>query len=111
MGRLENKQLHAKKKRANAHSSSKRLAIREDSRSKRVFVENLSKTRVQSPEEVLKLISNGVGRRVTAKTMQNGSSSRSHAILSIYLEQWEENDDASGQNDYRDTTPPCLRRA
>ena len=79
MGRLENKQLHAKKKRANAHSSSKRLAIREDSRSKRVFVENLSKTRVQSPEEVLKLISNGVGRRVTANY---ASSSSSRSLLS-----------------------------
>ena len=101
----------SKKEKRTERTSTNKLSIREDGRTKRVFVENLVKKRVFSPAEVLQVISEGVARRVTAETMQNGCSSRSHAILSIHLEQWDKDSKHLASNGCKDNKEASCTRS
>lgn len=60
------------------------LQIRE-SKTEGVVVQNLSRYTVQSPKEVREMMNSGSQRRVTASTMMNSVSSRSHAICTLYV--------------------------
>ena len=51
-----------------------------------VTVQNLRKLIISSPEEAIKYIIDGNKLRKTAETLMNNESSRSHAIISIYIE-------------------------
>lgn len=64
------------------------LSIRED-RKKGVFVEGLSEWVVRSPKEVYGLIKRGSAIRATGSTKINETSSRSHALFMIIVEQNE----------------------
>lgn len=64
------------------------LPIREDKK-KGVFVEGLSEWVVRSPKEVYGLIQRGTALRVTGSTRMNSTSSRSHALFIIIIEQNE----------------------
>lgn len=64
------------------------LVIRED-RKKGVFVEGLSEWVVRSPKEVYGLIKRGTSLRATGSTRINETSSRSHALFVIIIEQNE----------------------
>jgi hypothetical protein len=64
------------------------LAIRED-RKKGVYVEGLSEWVVRSPKEVYGLIKRGTSLRATGSTRINETSSRSHALFIIIVEQNE----------------------
>lgn len=64
------------------------LPIREDKR-KGVFVERLSEWVVRSPNEVYGLIQRGSAIRATGSTRMNPTSSRSHALFIIIIEQNE----------------------
>ncbi|CAD8131976.1 unnamed protein product [Paramecium pentaurelia] len=65
------------------------LNIREDKK-RGVFVENLSEWAVRSPPEIYQLMRRGNAKRVTASTRMNDTSSRSHAVFIITVEQIEE---------------------
>ncbi|CAD8140294.1 unnamed protein product [Paramecium octaurelia] len=65
------------------------LNIREDKK-RGVFVENLSEWAVRSPPEIYQLMRRGNSKRVTASTRMNDTSSRSHAVFIITVEQIEE---------------------
>lgn len=62
------------------------LPIREDKGGK-FFVQGLSYAIVESAESTLKILANGTKHRKTVATAMNASSSRSHAVFTIYLEQ------------------------
>eukprot|EP00954_Amorphochlora_amoebiformis_P020393 1339140-Amorphochlora_amoeboformis.AAC.1 len=64
------------------------LPIREN-KQKGVFVEGLSEWVVRSPKEVYSLIRRGSQARATGFTQMNSSSSRSHALFVIIIEQNE----------------------
>ncbi|CAK60607.1 unnamed protein product (macronuclear) [Paramecium tetraurelia] len=68
------------------------LNIREDKK-RGVFVENLSEWAVRSPPEIYQLMRRGNAKRVTASTRMNDTSSRSHAVFIITVEQIEETPD------------------
>ncbi len=51
-----------------------------------VTVQNLRKLIISSPEEAIKYIIDGNKLRKTAETLMNNESSRSHAIITIYIE-------------------------
>jgi hypothetical protein len=59
------------------------LALREDSKSRGIFVEGLHQETVQSLEETLKFFEQGMSQRTTAETRLNERSSRSHGIFTI----------------------------
>ncbi|KAM3141803.1 hypothetical protein pb186bvf_006125 [Paramecium bursaria] len=65
------------------------LNIREDKK-RGVFVENLSEWAVRGPGEIYQLMRRGNSKRVTASTKMNDTSSRSHAVFIITVEQIEE---------------------
>lgn len=67
----------------------KNLHIREDPR-KGVFVDGVSEWAVVRPQEILELMKLGAKSRATAKTNMNESSSRSHAVFIITIEQMKE---------------------
>lgn len=73
------------------------LNIREDKK-KGVYVEGLSEWVVRSPKEVYGLIKRGTSLRATGSTRINETSSRSHALFIIIVEQnemiYEEDKDA-----------------
>ncbi|KAH0573457.1 Kinesin-like protein [Spironucleus salmonicida] len=56
-----------------------------------VFVQNLNIISVNSLKQAQKLIFIGQNSRITATTQANERSSRSHAILTVYLTQFESN--------------------
>jgi len=62
----------------------KKLILCEDPRSHVVDVIGLTKTRVKSTRDVMKLIKAGNKRRVMASTAANEFSSRSHAVLQLH---------------------------
>jgi len=64
----------------------KQLNIREDPR-KGVYVEGVSEWAVVKPQEILDLMKMGTKTRAIAKTNMNESSSRSHAVFIITIEQ------------------------
>ncbi len=78
-------------------SSSERLTIRDIGLDGEPEVVGATKHKVESAEDALLCLSRGMMRRVTGATAMNESSSRSHAILSVLVEQTttleERNDD------------------
>jgi hypothetical protein len=66
-------------------SSSTGLAIREKSDGNGVYVEGLSKYRVQSIDDLNELLARGDENRSTAATNMNETSSRSHAVLLLTI--------------------------
>lgn len=62
------------------------LQIREDPKTG-IFVKGLKQIRVMNEEELLNLIKYGSKYRITSATSMNKTSSRSHAILQILVEQ------------------------
>ena len=65
------------------------LKIREDPK-KGVFVQGISEWAVVKPEEIMELMKIGGKARSTAKTNMNESSSRSHAVFIITIEQMKQ---------------------
>lgn len=63
------------------------LIIRED-KQKGVYIEGLSEWVVKTPQEMYELMERGATARATGDTFMNEASSRSHAVLIIYIEQW-----------------------
>ena len=51
-----------------------------------IFLDGLRKLIINSPEEALRYIIQGNKLRHTASTLMNSESSRSHAVISIYIE-------------------------
>jgi len=63
---------------------------------------------VESPEEAMILLERGSLRRVTASTAMNRNSSRSHAILSVVIEQtFAITNDSSSPEDDSDPSSEC----
>lgn len=70
----------------NPDTDFKKLIIREDSNNK-ISVSNLSRHRPESVEEVMHLIMAGNANRTSSPTEANATSSRSHAVLQINIDQ------------------------
>lgn len=60
-----------------------------------VIVKNLTERAVKSPEQIFEVLEHSIAKRVTAETMCNGQSSRSHAVFTINVHVKER--DASGK--------------
>jgi kinesin family protein 3/17 len=69
----------------------KNLQIREDPK-KGVYIEGVSEWAVVKPQEILELMKLGARSRAVAKTNMNESSSRSHAVFIINIEQMKQTD-------------------
>ena len=66
------------------------LQIREDPKTG-IFVDGLTQVHVKSKEQLLQFVKQGMKRRQVNQTGMNKNSSRSHAVLNIFLEQiWVE---------------------
>jgi kinesin family member 5 len=75
---------------ARNHNASKTLTIREDPETG-IFVHGLTLKKIRSKEELLNIVKRGARFRSTNSTTMNQTSSRSHAILQIFVEQrWVE---------------------
>lgn len=61
------------------------LAVREDSRGE-VVIQGLSVSEVGTEGELVALLEEGSRKRVTAKTLLNSSSSRSHSVLGFIID-------------------------
>jgi len=48
-----------------------------------VYVNNLTERAVQTPEDIFEILQHSIAKRVTAETMCNGQSSRSHSIFTL----------------------------
>jgi hypothetical protein len=72
------------------------LKIREDPR-KGVFVQGVSEWAVVKPDEIMELMKIGGKARATAKTNMNESSSRSHAVFIITIEQMKQTEEEDGK--------------
>lgn len=73
------------------------LQIREDPKTG-IFVEGLTQVHVKTKEQLLQFVKMGMKRRQVNQTGMNKNSSRSHAILNIFLEQiWVEKQSQTGQ--------------
>jgi hypothetical protein len=64
-----------------------------------VVVNGVTKRRVQCVEDVVEVLSTGSKRRKVASTMLNSTSSRSHAVLTLYISVWTSKP--------AETTGPC----
>mmetsp|Transcript_26065 Transcript_26065/g.51887 ORF Transcript_26065/g.51887 Transcript_26065/m.51887 type:complete len:1028 (-) Transcript_26065:116-3199(-) len=62
------------------------LKLREDSNGE-VFVMGLSKTPILTGNEAMDVLNTGTMNRTTASTLMNRTSSRSHAVFTVYLQQ------------------------
>ena len=61
--------------------------LKEDTKTRRVFVQGLTTKRVRDEEEALNLLFQGEQNRTTAEHQLNKNSNRSHAVFTIHLEQ------------------------
>ena len=66
----------------------KKLDLKED-KSKGVFVKDLTIISVKSVAEIEQLMDKGNGLRKVGQTAMNDTSSRSHSLFTIYIEQAE----------------------
>lgn len=73
----------------------KKLDLKEDAK-KAVYVKDLSIIAVKSVAEIEKQMARGNDRRAVGETAMNATSSRSHSIFTIYIEQSEQVDDGKG---------------
>lgn len=71
---------------ARNQNASKTLTIREDPETG-IFVHGLTLKKIRSKEELLNIVKRGARFRSTNSTTMNQTSSRSHAILQIFVEQ------------------------
>jgi len=81
------------------------LKLREDPKTG-IFVDGLTQINVKSKEQLHQLIKIGAKRRAVNFTAMNKNSSRSHAVLQIFVEQrWVEEEDkqAKGKADHTNT--------
>ena len=67
-------------------SKSSRVAIHENPQGE-VYVTGATQTEVSSSEQMMRQLEKGTKQRTTASTKMNQSSSRSHAIFTVFLEQ------------------------
>lgn len=75
-----------------------RYRIREDSvNGKGIYIESLERPETQSSDEVIALIQYAANKRKTAVTNINETSSRSHSLVILYLEQMDYTNDPHGQ--------------
>jgi hypothetical protein len=58
-----------------------------------IFVDGLSEHLVTSPAEVLKLIADGQARRAVGRTDMNEHSSRSHSVVTLFIETCDDGDE------------------
>lgn len=65
---------------------SQNLAVKEDAESRSFYVEGIKEKIVSSPEEVSMLLAQAEKRRRVAYTRYNEVSSRSHTLLTLYVE-------------------------
>lgn len=61
------------------------MKLREDPKTG-IFVDGLTQVNVKSKEQLYQLIKTGVKRRSVNSTAMNKNSSRSHAVLQIFVE-------------------------
>jgi hypothetical protein len=84
-----------KNRKDNGMNGKEGLQIREDPKTG-IFVKGLKQIKVNSEEELLELIKYGSKFRITSSTSMNKTSSRSHAILQVLVEQmWVEREKLS----------------
>jgi kinesin family protein 5 len=99
-----------------AGAGNKSLTIREDPKTG-IFVHGLTLKKIRSKEELLNIIKRGARFRSTNSTTMNKTSSRSHAILQVFVEQrWVEsadamNDDLKQESGVRPTKKRRHRKA
>lgn len=97
-------------------TGSKSLTIKEDPKTG-IFVHGLTLKKILNKEELLNIIKRGARFRSTNSTTMNKNSSRSHAILQIFVEQrWVEtgeaiNGDLAGDSDGKPTKKRSHRKA
>lgn len=90
-GRSNSPMIFGNRTNYNNTNNKQSLQVREDN--KGIFVQGLKRIRVTSEEELFDLIKYGSRYRFTKGTSMNKTSSRSHAILQILVEQkYIEND-------------------
>ena len=70
------------------------LAVRENEGGQ-VVVQGLQQTTVESAEQAVDLLFSGMRNRITAATLMNAASSRSHAVFVVTLEQSGEEEESS----------------
>mmetsp|Transcript_4170 Transcript_4170/g.10011 ORF Transcript_4170/g.10011 Transcript_4170/m.10011 type:complete len:439 (+) Transcript_4170:192-1508(+) len=75
-------------------ASSRDLKIREEEGpgGSRIYVDGLSEITVDSGDAVLALLADGAKRRAIGRTDMNEHSSRSHSVVTLRVEAWEEGD-------------------
>ena len=61
--------------------------LKEDAKTRRVFVQGLTMKQVESEEEALNLLFMGERNRTTAEHQLNKNSNRSHAVFTVHIEQ------------------------
>jgi hypothetical protein len=69
------------------------LKIMQDSNTKEIVVDNLARKEINSSQDLMQLVAEGTKKRHVAETNMNAVSSRSHAVLTLYLEQREAGDE------------------
>ncbi len=69
------------------HEKMPKLCVRQDTEHG-VFVDGLTRVPVRGPQHAIALLRRGALRRMTACTSQNDTSSRSHCIIRIHVEQY-----------------------
>ncbi len=67
------------------HGSNNKLSLRKHADQPGFYAENLCQVQVNSAAELLAAVRRGAARRRVAATLQNERSSRSHAILTVYV--------------------------
>merc|ERR1711974_77960 len=69
--------------------SSAKLEVRRDARTGDTSIENVEERVVSDPDQLMRLLEEGVERRTVATTQMNTDSSRSHLFLSISVEVYD----------------------
>ena len=73
----------------------KKLDLKENDK-KEVYVKDLTIMVVKSVKEIAQVMERGTANRKVGETAMNATSSRSHSIFTIYIEQSEDTDDGKG---------------
>ena len=87
------------------------LSIREDPKTG-IFVHGLTQKKIHSKDELLSIVKRGARYRSTNSTTMNKTSSRSHAILQVFVEQrWVEDAYENMNDDIRaDTSQKPIKK-
>ena len=84
-------------------TSDEPLVIREKPNGN-LYIENISKIRLTSLEDIYEVLNKGDMNRSTAKTAMNNTSSRSHAIMMVTIMQPDVSHSSSNQEIYKEST-------